>query len=687
MEAAGRASSATVRVGTNHPLRKMSSPMRQLHICSRPGERQTLRSTFLFLVCSAACSLGSLAAPGLSFAAPCTDTYWLQIVEPSPGTLSLLASHAPPAGLKRYAAGDPAGAPGSAPAEGNPSGVERSLSSGGDDSFAVLREQLLRAALTREALTEGDRELILEAYQQKRWGFFFVSSTLQISPDARRLLERLGDLETDAIDPRPYRVGELHNDMQRFDEQRRSPDPALRAGLADLLETCQRKFPDGERAGLCQRPDLQALLHKVQAAGDQDVKRPAARLLAAFAAWHGELSATASQLDVRLAAGLVRFARDMGNSARERVIASLTGALPMERALHDLEPSSPHYQPLRAALPLYRDLARRYTPRRIPFHGTMHPGEQGPTIRALHERLREEGFSTGDARAVYDARLTEALRNFQRQHALEPDGVLGARTVEWLNVPYTDKVQMIEQSLAALRRSATRAYDRYARINLPQFTLEYYREGRMQQARRVIIGNAAGKKVKVRGELIGENQTPTLVSAINQVVLNPRWYVSDRISLELDVEAAHDPGYFERHGYVRMSTQYPWGSQRLYQLPGPKNPLGRVKFEFPNPYAVFLHDTPKKHLFQRARRDFSHGCLRLEGAVDFARTLLIDDQNPAADRVDLYLASYSPTRHIELRTPVPIVIEYLTASSDAQGKPVFLGDPYGWLEAAGAKPS
>jgi L,D-transpeptidase YcbB len=198
----------------------------------------------------------------------------------------------------------------------------------------------------------------------------------------------------------------------------------------------------------------------------------------------------------------------------------------------------------------------------------------------------------------------------------------------------------------------------------------------------VIVGKASGKKVKAQGRLIGENHTPTLVSKINQVIFNPRWYVSDRISLELDVEASKDPNYFDRLGYVRMASTYPWGAPRLYQRPGPYNPLGRVKFEFPNPYAVFLHDTPKKQLFLRARRDFSHGCLRLEGAVGFAQMLLKDDQHPTADKTDQYLAD-NQQKHIELQHPVPIVIEYAMASSDASGHIVFCGDPYSWFEKLG----
>jgi murein L,D-transpeptidase YcbB/YkuD len=209
--------------------------------------------------------------------------------------------------------------------------------------------------------------------------------------------------------------------------------------------------------------------------------------------------------------------------------------------------------------------------------------------------------------------------------------------------------------------------------------LEYYKTGKLEATHRVIVGQTKGKKIKVQGKWMGINQTPTLVSAIEQIIINPRWYVSDRIRLELNDEAAADPLYFSRHGYVQMSSAYPWGDPRLYQLPGPSNPLGRVKFEFSNPYAVYLHDTPKKQYFKRARRDLSHGCIRLDGAVEFAALLLKDDGNPAAQKMETYLANNKQV-YFKLSEPVPIIIEYMPASSNERGQVLFCGDPYEWFD-------
>ena len=196
----------------------------------------------------------------------------------------------------------------------------------------------------------------------------------------------------------------------------------------------------------------------------------------------------------------------------------------------------------------------------------------------------------------------------------------------------------------------------------------------MRAVHRVIVGKAAGKKVKYQGRIIGENQTPTLTSSIQKVVFNPRWYLTDRIRKEIEGVAGADPAYLSKHGYVQVGSAN--SKSRLFQQPGPSNPLGRVKFEFPNGYAVFLHDTPKKQLFQRSRRDFSHGCVRVDKAMELAKMLLTDDENPAASKTEALLAGNKP-QHIKLRTPIPIIIEYMPVAAMENGRVVFLGDVYG----------
>jgi len=295
----------------------------------------------------------------------------------------------------------------------------------------------------------------------------------------------------------------------------------------------------------------------------------------------------------------------------------------------------------------------------------------------LQKRLQQEGFYSSNITGVYDNVTQCGVKEFQAAHLLDPDGSIGRQTQEWLNVSFKDKADLIAHALEAIRLSPSRAHSRFIRINIPQFTLEYYKDGQLQEAHRVVVGKASGKRVKFRGKMVGENQTPTLTSEIQRVILNPRWYVSDRIRLELEVESKSDPEWFAKRGYVSMNSRYPSGTPRLFQSPGPKNALGRVKFEFPNPYAVYLHDTPLKQLFSRTRRDFSHGCIRVDKAVELAERLLRDDHNPNAEKMNtIVTGSGSNQVFVNLSHPIPIFIEYIPVVTKGSAQVVFAGDPY-----------
>ncbi len=293
-------------------------------------------------------------------------------------------------------------------------------------------------------------------------------------------------------------------------------------------------------------------------------------------------------------------------------------------------------------------------------------------------------FYGGKISGHFDAETQEALRAYQRAHGIEPDGKVGQRTREWLNTPLPQKTLMIAASLKALRQSDTRHHGTFLRINIPEFTLEYVRDGQRRAIHRVIVGKASGKKVKLNGRIVGENHTPPLSSAVQQIVVNPRWYINDRIWRELAGNVEDDPTFYERHGYSRAGGYYAGGAPRIYQEPGPSNPLGQVKFEFPNAYAVYVHDTPKKHLFARSRRDFSHGCIRLENARGLAEMILHDENNPMASRFS-GLFTTRRTTYVKLLQPLPIVIEYVPVSTDEQGGILFCGDPYGQFSPSESK--
>ena len=531
-----------------------------------------------------------------------------------------------------------------------------------------------------EWLRENNPHVVVEAYQQRDWKPFFITARFEPTKGAQVLLKRLEHLEDEAIDSKPFRLETLRKHWHQLDTQRLAlnhADPRYRDTLADLPDA--PSFGNGDTAASRQQlPPVQYAMNSPQippsdAAGRQEREE---RYREAFKA--------ASELDIQLASVLVRFAREMAPHLRDEVIKTLVGDMSVTDFLKRTEPASPAYRSLLSAYGRYRALAAQGG-RQIGRDATKFQlGDSGNAVRELQIRLQQEGFYKGKPTGSFDAATSEAVQRFQRLHNIESDGSVGPATRERLYTPFSQKIRLIAEGLRTMRQSPTRQYDRYVLINIPQYTLEYYKGGKVVATHRVIVGKAKGKKVKMGGRMVGVNQTPTLSSAIEQIVFNPRWYVSDRIRMELNDEINADPSYLARHGYVKMSSQYPWGSPRIFQMPGPKNPLGRVKFEFPNAYAVFLHDTPKKELFRRARRDFSHGCMRVEKAEALARLLLEDDQNPSAQKIDSYLAGNSPS-HVKLQQPIPIIIEYLPVSAREEGQVVFYGDPYGWFDETPAR--
>lgn len=530
-------------------------------------------------------------------------------------------------------------------------------------------------ALPAEWLNGQDRNAVLEAYQLRDWKPFFITSRFEPAPGADELIRRIQAAEAEGIDTRPFQLDAVRARLDNLAALRaalRALDPDfadVRAVLSDKGSFEGSPSPAAAKSGQ-PGPAKPAAPESNQAAQREKEQK------------YKEAFREASEIDIELANRLVKFSRVLNPFAGDELVQGLQGEIPMTDFLSQLEPASPHYRPLIPALGRYRQLAETH---QVPFNDKVpvKPGENSSRVTNLQKRLQQEDFYTGRISGTYDRETQEAVRAFQRAHLLQPDGTVGQRTKDWLNVPFRRKADTVARALKLTRESQVRPIEhgRFIRINIPEFMLEYYKDGVISETHRIIVGRAGGKKVKFQGRMVGENQTPTLSSAIDQIVINPRWYVSDRISMELNNEAGGDPTYWTRHGYVQMASRYPWGQPRIFQLPGPSNALGRVKFEFPNPYAIYLHDTPRRYLFQNARRDYSHGCIRVDKAQGLARIILTDEQNAAAQKIEAYLELKNPS-YIKLSQPVPIVIEYIPASTAENGQVLFPGDPYGVFQDA-----
>jgi len=333
-------------------------------------------------------------------------------------------------------------------------------------------------------------------------------------------------------------------------------------------------------------------------------------------------------------------------------------------------PAHPHYARTREALARYRGLAKSNAVAPWLHNVNLAPGSRGPHVTALRARLQAQGFAAGPANEVFDAPLAAALSRFQRHHQIKPTGTL-RHGVDWqtdptfraLTVPMTRRVAQLSLALQRWRESTVTDQPYMLRVNIPQFELEVWQDDTRTRTHRAAVGRSPRAR---------KNRTPVMSSTVAEVILNPIWYVPMGIKRKnLLPRERKNPGYMAARGF-RIDSR-----RRAYQLPGPRNVLGRVKLVLPNSGGIYLHDTPEKYVFDWSRRAVSHGCVRLQDAVDLAEHLLVTDLRMNREGMDIALARKRPSP-VALKTPVPIHIEYNTVTFDDSPDPIFLQDVYGY---------
>ena len=283
---------------------------------------------------------------------------------------------------------------------------------------------------------------------------------------------------------------------------------------------------------------------------------------------------------------------------------------------------------------------------------------------------------------VYDATLVAAVKRFQTRHGLEPDGRLGKGTLAQLNTPLSLRVRQLELALERWRRLPYDPSRPAIVLNLPEFRLRAFDIGHHPALEMKIV---IGKAHKL--------ETPLLSSELDSVLFRPYWNVPFSIQRkELVPQIQRDPAYISKNDFELVTpkgdvvaedavsdtllAQLRSGKLHLRQRRGPKNSLGLIKFVFPNEYDVYMHDTPARSLFARARRDFSHGCIRLEKAADLAEWVLRDESGWRQDRI---VAAMKGTESISVRLKetIPVTTMYATAVVTEKGEVHFFEDIYG----------
>jgi murein L,D-transpeptidase YcbB/YkuD len=263
---------------------------------------------------------------------------------------------------------------------------------------------------------------------------------------------------------------------------------------------------------------------------------------------------------------------------------------------------------------------------------------------------------------VFDAALAAAVSRFQRRHGLEVTGKVDEETLAELNVPVEDRIRQLQVNMERWRWMPASLGDRYIMVNVPEFRLDVIEGGKTAMTMRVIVGK-------------DQSRTPAFSDKMSYIEVNPYWNIPESIANEeILPKLDSDPGYLAREGIERVDPSQVGSGLR--QPPGPTNPLGQLKFMFPNDFNIYLHDTPAGHLFAKEERLFSHGCIRIEKPFELAVYLLRDDPKWSPEALQAAIDS-GENKSISLSRPLPVHILYWTAWVDGDGTVELRRDVYG----------
>jgi L,D-transpeptidase YcbB len=361
----------------------------------------------------------------------------------------------------------------------------------------------------------------------------------------------------------------------------------------------------------------------------------------------------------------------------------------VKRSLSNLVPHHESYYSLVEAYDELKEDEEWPLPGKIPALKLNSKSTQVPLLKKylLATGDLEEADSAYLGSTAFDEKLHDAVMRFQERHGLEADGITGEKTVSEMNVPLSYRLNQLLVNIDRLRALPADLGNRYIIVNIPGFHMNYFEDDDLKLGMNVVVGEL-------------ENYTPLLKDTMSYIVFNPEWNVPFSIATgELLPEIKDDPEYLDRNDYVLLEGSYSssdtinpddvrWRKIDeenfkffVVRKPGPSNPLGKIKFMFPNNAAIYMHDTPSDHLFEKTERDLSHGCVRLEKPVELAYTLLDGQLKP--DEIDELLEE-EETVSVPLDKKVSVHFLYETAWVDNEGRLQFRNDLYGIDEASAA---
>ena len=333
-------------------------------------------------------------------------------------------------------------------------------------------------------------------------------------------------------------------------------------------------------------------------------------------------------------------------------------------SLASWEPLNPQYRLMREELiRLYAMEQAGGWPKVQPTKTLYKPGDSGLVIHQVKEILRITGdYGTKDTSWVYHKDFQVAVVRAQKRFGLPEDGVIGETLMNKLNVPVDQRIQQLLLNMERMRWTPPRPDGSWILVNIPDFKLHVYEDAKVLFSMNVVVGKAANKTVIFNDQL-------------KHVVFSPYWNVPRSIVRnEIYPAMKRNPGYLRRNNMEQTGTS--GGLPVIRQKPGPANALGKVKFIFPNSFNIYFHDTPSKSLFDRSRRAFSHGCIRLAEPKKLATYLLRDNKDWNDQRITAAMNA-GKERWVPVKDSVAVMITYFTAWVDADGLLNFRDDIYG----------
>ncbi len=356
-----------------------------------------------------------------------------------------------------------------------------------------------------------------------------------------------------------------------------------------------------------------------------------------------------------------------------------------------VEPKLKQYQKLKQVLAKYQAIAKNAATLNLVVTAPVKPGENLPDAKALERFLvpvgdlsKDENNASNKEANSYTHKLASGVKKFQSRHGIDPNGVLSKSTVEAINVPISQRVTQIELAMERLRWLPEMSAGATIIVNIPAFQLWAFDDVNEFDANmpnlRVVVGQAM------------KNETPVLMAEMRFIDFMPYWNVPYNIvKKEILPKLIKNPGYLAGENMELVSTfgnetkavafstslipGLSQGSLRIRQRPGKKNALGKVKFMFPNKNDVYLHDTPSRSLFSRSRRDFSHGCVRVQNPGQLAEFVL---KNQLSKEAINEAMQTEKNRRVILKKSIPVVFFYSTSFVDQHDNLDFYADIYGY---------